>query len=54
MVWATLRGGSYADKNDQWTLDTRASDNLEYNRRALLKFDTENTIPKGTAVTSAR
>jgi len=29
------------------------SDNLEYNRRALLKFDTENTIPKGSVVTSA-
>jgi endonuclease/exonuclease/phosphatase family metal-dependent hydrolase len=53
VVAATIRGGSYADKNDQWTLATRAADNLEYNRRALLKFDTENTIPKGSAVTSA-
>jgi len=50
---ATLRGGSYANQNDQWTLATRASADLEYARRALLKFDTENTIPKGSAVTSA-
>ena len=50
VVSATIRGGSYADSNDQWTLETRAADNLEYNRRALLKFDTENTIPKGSAV----
>jgi len=50
---ATIRGGTYANTNQEWTLETRASDNLEYNRRALLKFDTENTIPKGAAVTSA-
>jgi endonuclease/exonuclease/phosphatase family metal-dependent hydrolase len=53
VVSATLRGGTYAADNEQWTLETRASDNLEYNRRALLKFDTENTIPKGSNVTSA-
>lgn len=53
VVSATIRGGSYADTNDQWTLETRSADNLEYNRRALLKFDTENNIPKGSAVTSA-
>jgi endonuclease/exonuclease/phosphatase family metal-dependent hydrolase len=50
---ATLRGGSYANQNEEWTLATRASDDLENARRALLKFDTENTIPKGSAVTSA-
>jgi len=50
---ATLRGGSYANQNDEWTLATRASDDLANERRALLKFDTENTIPKGTAITSA-
>jgi endonuclease/exonuclease/phosphatase family metal-dependent hydrolase len=50
---ATVRGGSYANHNDEWTLATRASDDLENNRRALLKFDTENTIPKGSVVTSA-
>jgi endonuclease/exonuclease/phosphatase family metal-dependent hydrolase len=53
VVSATLRGGTYATQNEQWTLETRASDNLEYNRRALLKFDTENTIPKGSVITSA-
>jgi endonuclease/exonuclease/phosphatase family metal-dependent hydrolase len=50
---ATIRGGTYANTNQEWTLETRASDNLEYERRALLKFDTENTIPQGSAVTSA-
>jgi len=53
VVSATVRGGTYATQNEQWLLETRASDNLEYNRRALLKFDTENTIPKGSVVTSA-
>jgi endonuclease/exonuclease/phosphatase family metal-dependent hydrolase len=53
VVWATVRGGTYADKNDQSVLATRSSDSYEYNRRALLKFDTENTIPKGSSVTSA-
>ena len=53
VVSATIRGGTHADSNDQWTLETRAADNLDYNRRALIKFDTENTIPKGSAVTSA-
>jgi endonuclease/exonuclease/phosphatase family metal-dependent hydrolase len=50
---ATVRGGSYANQNDEWTLETRASDDLTNERRALLKFDTENTIPKGSLVTSA-
>jgi len=53
VVSATIRGGSYANTPNQWTLETRSSDNLEYERRALLKFDTENEIPKGSAVTSA-
>ena len=50
---ATVRGGSYANQNDEWTLATRASDDAENRRHALLKFDTENTIPRGSAVTSA-
>ena len=51
---ATVRGGSYADQNNEWTLSTRASsDNLTNERRALLKFDTENTIPQGSQITSA-
>jgi endonuclease/exonuclease/phosphatase family metal-dependent hydrolase len=53
VVSATIRGGTYADKNDQSLLATRSADNLEDNRRAMLKFDTQNTIPAGTAVTSA-
>jgi endonuclease/exonuclease/phosphatase family metal-dependent hydrolase len=50
---ATLRGGSYANKNLRTILETRASDDPEYRRRALLKFDTQNTIAKGASVTSA-
>jgi len=53
VVWATIRGGSYANTNDQSVLATRSADNYEYNRRALLKFDTENSIPAGANVTSA-
>ena len=53
VVSATIRGGSYANTSNEWTLETRSSDNLEYERRALLKFDTENSIPNGSAVTSA-
>lgn len=51
----TLRGGTYANTNygNSATLYTRASDNATYKRRALLKFDTHNTIPAGTTVTSA-
>ena len=54
VVSATIRGGTYANKNDQTLLATRSSDNLEYERHALLKFDTHNTIPAGSAVTSAK
>jgi len=53
VVSATVRGGTYADRNNQSLLATRAADNPEYERRALLKFDTQNTIPVGSAVTSA-
>ena len=54
VVSATVRGGTYADRNNQSLLATRASDNPEYERHALLKFDTHNTIPAGSAVTSAK
>ena len=54
VVAATIRGGTYANKNDQTILATRSSDNLEYERHALLKFDTHNTIPAGSAVSSAK
>src|SRR5262249_8598385 len=50
---ATLRGGSYANTNLKTILETRSSDDLEYARRALLKFDTQNTIKEGTSVTKA-
>ena len=53
VVFATLRGGSYANRNLSTVLETRAATNLEYQRRALLKFDTQNQIPAGTAVTAA-
>ena len=53
VVYATVRGGSYANTNLSTLLATRASDDLQYERRALLKFDTQNTIPSGSAVSSA-
>ncbi len=53
VVFATLRGGSYATTNISNILETRAADNLSYLRRALLKFDTHHTIPAGSEVTSA-
>jgi endonuclease/exonuclease/phosphatase family metal-dependent hydrolase len=51
----TLRGGTYAGTNygSQGILETRASDNATYVRRPILKFDTQNTIPAGSVVTSA-
>ena len=51
----TLRGGAYAGTNygSQPVLETRASDDLSYERRAILKFDTQNTIPAGSSVSSA-
>jgi endonuclease/exonuclease/phosphatase family metal-dependent hydrolase len=53
VVFATLRGGTFAETNLSTLLATRASTNREYERRALLKFDTEHTVPAGSAVTSA-
>jgi len=53
VVDAGIRGGAYADWNFNDTLFTRASDNSEYARRALLKFDTQNTIPQGANIQSA-
>jgi endonuclease/exonuclease/phosphatase family metal-dependent hydrolase len=50
----TIRGGTYAAKNFNATvLATRASSSEEYLRRALLKFDTQNTISAGTPIASA-
>lgn len=50
----TLRSGSYANANlDNEPLVTRRSSDPEWERRALLKFDTERTIPRGTRIASA-
>lgn len=52
----TLRGGAYANTNfsTQPVLETRASSDESYVRRALLKFDTSTTIPAGSSIASAR
>jgi endonuclease/exonuclease/phosphatase family metal-dependent hydrolase len=51
--YATVRGGTYANTNLSTILETRASTDPEYLRRALLKFDTQNTIPAGTSISQA-
>jgi endonuclease/exonuclease/phosphatase family metal-dependent hydrolase len=53
VVYATLRGGTYANTNFDTLLETRAASDASYTRRAMLKFDTENVIPAGSNVTSA-
>ena len=52
----TLRGGSYASTNysSDHVIETRASDDPTYERRALLKFDTDTTIAAGASITSAK
>jgi len=54
VVSATVRGGTYATQNNQSLLATRAADDPEFERHALLKFDTHNEIPAGAVVTSAK
>ena len=51
----TLRGGVYANTNfsSSSVLETRASSDATYVRRALLKFDTYTTLPAGTPIKSA-
>src|SRR5687768_8661766 len=50
-----IRGGSYANTNFQNdVLMTRAADNLEYARRALIKFDTENFVAARSTIQSAK
>jgi endonuclease/exonuclease/phosphatase family metal-dependent hydrolase len=54
VVYATVRGGSYANTNISNALETRAdAAGSSYLRRAMLKFDTENGIPAGANVTAA-
>jgi len=52
----TIRGGSYASTNysKDLVLETRASSDDTYVRRALLKFDTQNTIPANSQIASAK
>ncbi len=52
----TLRGGSYASTNfsDEKVLETRASRDPLYIRRALMKFDTHTTIAQGASIASAK
>jgi endonuclease/exonuclease/phosphatase family metal-dependent hydrolase len=52
---ATLRGGTYASTNlsSGAIVETRASSDASYVRRALFKFDTNTTIPAGTPIASA-
>jgi len=51
---ATLRGGTYQNTNfGSGDLGTKVSYDDTWTRRALLKFDTHNTIPAGTSITSA-
>jgi endonuclease/exonuclease/phosphatase family metal-dependent hydrolase len=50
----TLQGGIYENTNfGGGDLVTRASADPTWERHALLKFDTHNTIPAGTTITSA-
>jgi endonuclease/exonuclease/phosphatase family metal-dependent hydrolase len=51
----TLRPGMYEDTNfgSQGYLETKASTDPDTRRRALLKFDTHNTIPAGSQINSA-
>ena len=53
VVYATIRAGKYADTNQGADLETKNSADADVLRRALLKFDTQNTIPEGASVTSA-
>jgi endonuclease/exonuclease/phosphatase family metal-dependent hydrolase len=52
---STLRAGSYASTNysGSQVVETRASSDASYVRRALFKFDTHTTLPKGTTISSA-
>jgi endonuclease/exonuclease/phosphatase family metal-dependent hydrolase len=54
VVYTSLRSGTYANSNQGNDLETKAATEAAYVRRAILKFDTENTIPLGSVVTSAR
>jgi len=52
----TIRGGGYASTNFSTndTLEVKTSSGASYTRRALLKIDTQNTIPSGAVIKSAK
>jgi endonuclease/exonuclease/phosphatase family metal-dependent hydrolase len=52
----TIRGGGYAGVNHATSdlLEVKASSEATYQRRVLLKFDTQNTIPAGSVINSAK
>jgi endonuclease/exonuclease/phosphatase family metal-dependent hydrolase len=52
----TLRAGTYASENysDEKVIETKASSDSSFDRRALMKFDTHTTIPQDTPIASAR
>jgi endonuclease/exonuclease/phosphatase family metal-dependent hydrolase len=52
---ATIRGGTYSttEHGRDQILVTRKSDDLQYERRAVLTFDTETTLPASTTIQSA-
>jgi len=51
----TIRNGAYVNTNfDGGPLITRRSDDPDWERRSLLKFDTHNYVPAGAQVSSAK
>ena len=50
----TIRSGAYANTNfDGQPLITRRSSDPDWERRTLIKFDTENSVPAGAQIASA-
>ncbi|HEX7018449.1 MAG TPA: endonuclease/exonuclease/phosphatase family protein [Gemmatimonadaceae bacterium] len=54
VTYGTVRAGRYASQFQGDLLATRASDAKDYRRRAMLKFDTQNKIPAGAHILSAK
>jgi endonuclease/exonuclease/phosphatase family metal-dependent hydrolase len=53
VVYTSLRAGAYANKNQGHDLQTKTAPDASVVRRAIIKFDTQNTIPAGSIVSSA-
>ena len=51
MIQAGAAANTNFNSSDMFA--TRASTNPDYLRRALIKFDTQNTIPSGSTISSA-